>query len=263
MNHLRELLECKELRTGEGPPLDPDLDSDGRVQLATKRLQESASKAICFYLGSVREIAGLDSPGLTGIRVNLPFETVWFEFDFHFANGAPGIFGVMADSIGDGEARLVVFFRRQNEWNYLFTGITQENMMAATCDDDMKTLMSGLYVLVLGSIRTALCAMRCVNIGRAEHVPNERLQRARKKRGKLPLFSFWTLEIDMPKSRAHGQDFGGTHAAPRLHLRRGHPREYKPGLFCWVQPHAVGNKKNGIVHKDYAAKYTFPLPPNA
>jgi len=44
----------------------------------------------------------------------------------------------------------------------------------------------------------------------------------------------------------------GTHASPALHLRRGHARQYSPGLYTWVQPCIVGNKKDGLVHKDYA-----------
>ncbi len=50
-------------------------------------------------------------------------------------------------------------------------------------------------------------------------------------------------------------NFGGTHASPRLHLRRGHPRQYAPGKYCWVQPCVVGNKAAGMVHKDYAIKH--------
>lgn len=92
--------------------------------------------------------------------------------------------------------------------------------------------------------------MNCTNVGRQEHKPDAALQKARAKRGKQPLFSYWTLELNGRDGGA-AQSFGGTHASPRVHLRRGHPRQYAPGKWTWVQPHAVGNRELGMVHKDY------------
>lgn len=250
-NHLRELLEQATLRAGECL----SFDLNARVREARRQLEQSAARAVCFYLGDSRDIAAIDSPSLSAMRVDLPFETTWFEFDLHSQASAPVVFGVMADKAKDGEAWLAAFARIHGEWNYLFTGLTEDNMEAMTCDDDMESVKPEFYRLVIGAIRTALCAMRCANIDRVEHQPSEKLQRARAKRGRLPLFSFWTLEIDLQKSNEAGHEYGGTHASPRLHLRRGHPREYRPGKFCWVQPHAVGNKKLGIVHKDYVVNY--------
>jgi hypothetical protein len=255
-NHLRELLDCDEIMAGECP----SYDLETRVKIASKQVNESAGRAVCFYLGDSRDIAAIDSPSLGGITVDLPFETCWFEFDFCPANKSPIVFGVMADAAKPGEAWLAVFARINHQWNYLFTGLTEDNMRAMTADDDMESVLPEFYRLALGAIRTALCAMKCVNIERVEHKPDEKLQKAREKRGKKPLFSFWTLAITIPNATDARNERGGTHSSPRLHLRRGHPREYRPGLFCWVQPHAVGNKKLGIVHKDYAAQYrTAPV----
>lgn len=47
------------------------------------------------------------------------------------------------------------------------------------------------------------------------------------------------------------EDYGPAHGI------RGHIREYKPGLYTWVQPHVVGTNKDGIVTKDY--KLEAPL----
>jgi hypothetical protein len=96
-----------------------------------------------------------------------------------------------------------------------------------------------------------LSALHCCNVKQEEHHPDAKLNKARAKRGKAPLFSYWTLQLDGKTER--GNDHGGTHASPRVHLRRGHPRQYTPGKWTWVQPHAVGNKAAGMVHKDYAA----------
>lgn len=61
------------------------------------------------------------------------------------------------------------------------------------------------------------------------------------------------LDIDLDHAQTDRESMGGTHASPRLHLRRGHARQYAEGKYCWVQPHVVGNKKLGMVHKDYRA----------
>jgi hypothetical protein len=50
-----------------------------------------------------------------------------------------------------------------------------------------------------------------------------------------------------------GDSLGGTHASPRLHLRRGHIRHCYTGQYVWVRPTTVGNKRLGIIFKDYDA----------
>jgi hypothetical protein len=98
-----------------------------------------------------------------------------------------------------------------------------------------------------------MSALNCVNVRRLEERPSEQLQKARARRGKLPLFSTWTLELDLENRVASREDLGGTHASPRLHLRRGHARQYAPAKWCWVQPAVVG-RSHGIIHKDYAVR---------
>lgn len=104
--------------------------------------------------------------------------------------------------------------------------------------------------LSLRLIAQFLSALHCTNVFRQRHPPSEKLQKARTKRGKAPLFSYWTLQLGQKNER--GESLGGTHASPRVHLRRGHPRQYAPGKYTWVQPHAVGHRELGMVHKDYS-----------
>lgn len=99
-----------------------------------------------------------------------------------------------------------------------------------------------------------LSALNCVNIKRVEHKPQPSKNSVRRAMGRRPLFSYWTLEIDLDRSGKEAASYGGTHASPRLHLRRGHARQYAPGLWCWVNAHAVGSKAAGVIHKDYAVK---------
>lgn len=64
-----------------------------------------------------------------------------------------------------------------------------------------------------------------------------------------PLFSYWTLHLTHTDGTP--RPMGGTHNSPRVHLRRGHPRQYAPGRWTRVQPCAVGSPSRGMVHKDY------------
>ncbi|MBP7983250.1 MAG: hypothetical protein KAY97_00190 [Chromatiaceae bacterium] len=97
-----------------------------------------------------------------------------------------------------------------------------------------------------------LSCINCVNVKQVEHQANRQPGKASTSR--KPLYSFWTLEIDKSKNQSMGLPLGGTHASPRIHLRRGHARQYKPGVYCWVQPCLVGKKEAGVIHKDYSLK---------
>lgn len=253
-NHLRELIDFAQWKNGGGIFLSRSLRSfihaaggeTKKIVGAYERLQE----AICFYAGRYEEGEKL-RPEMSLAR--LPYPVTWFEFD----NSGGYIVGVLGVDCGDGVFTLSAF-ERDLDKDWILVGVEQFTQGSS----DYGTTASGefdkdddlLHAYCLIAIQF-IGLLNCSNINRIEHKPSEKLQKARAKRGKKPLFSYWTLEIDLPKSRAVGEDYGGTHASPRLHLRRGHPRQYAPGKWCWVQPHVVGNKAAGMVHKDYAAKY--------
>lgn len=75
--------------------------------------------------------------------------------------------------------------------------------------------------------------------------------RKRIKRNKRPLFERRTLVIDPTKAKARSVRQGGTHASPRLHLRRGHWRRYKSGKTVWIEACKVGKPELGVVAKTY------------
>ena len=94
-----------------------------------------------------------------------------------------------------------------------------------------------LFALTDGSAETAPHQVRTIKPGQLA------------KKGVPPIYTYHTLVL---KPRVEpGPPLGGTHASPRAHLRRGHFRHYKSGKVVWVEAHAVGDKKLGIVHKDY------------
>ena len=103
-----------------------------------------------------------------------------------------------------------------------------------------------------------ICFLSCKNITTELNQPDEKLQKARIKRGKLPLISYYTLKLQIPSREGQGSDSKGLWTN-RIHLCRGHMREYTAdapmfGMLVgkyWIWPHVRGNKKNGVIVKDY------------
>lgn len=228
--------------------IDPICDEDFHEIM--KVCKKVGPGAICFDIGNIDEIP--DSPPIYEI-VKEPFETCWFEFNFIHSDGKKIVLGMLV--IAREKVQIVSFRRKQGQW--LIRGVIVTDSLSnwekfeilPPLDIVGKELDQHKIVL-----STFLSALHCNNVNKVEHTPDEKLQKARKKRGKLPIFSHWTLQLNIPQNQSSIIGTKGTHASPRVHLRRGHPRQYSPGKFTWVQPCVVG-KGNGIVTKDYAVKY--------
>lgn len=99
------------------------------------------------------------------------------------------------------------------------------------------------------------CAiMNCQNVDTMKIEAPEKLNRKRLSSGKLPFYEYHILMINPLTSRINKADLGGTHASPRLHLRRGHIRRLSQERVVWVNASVVGNANNGIVDKSYLLK---------
>jgi len=105
-------------------------------------------------------------------------------------------------------------------------------------------------------INTFLNLLSCKNIRIRKNSADVKIQKKRKKKNKLPLISYYTLELQNFNTRA-SQTAGGFWSN-RLHFCRGHVREYgPPGLFgkytgrFWIVPHIRGKKSKGEIYKDY------------
>lgn len=110
----------------------------------------------------------------------------------------------------------------------------------------------GLHIVI-----RILTLLNCKNIITAKVISDEKLSRKRIKKGKKPLFSYHILKIKDKLS--HNPSEFRDLWTNRLHLCRGHFKEYTKenplfgkhtGLYWW-QPHIRGDKKRGIVMKDY------------
>jgi hypothetical protein len=218
-----------------------------------RRIRRLAKGAVCFDFG--------DADALTDISPNsfvrLPYPTIWAEFDPVVRNDEnspkwenPPRAGVLMHESEDAMVvEGVYFFFRDGHW--IMEGSVKATRSGFGVNDweSFEKYPDADDGYTVGVVLKACAVMKCTNVQIIENKPSAVAKmRAAKKR--LPIFSTWTLHIrpDAKQSR----DLGGTHAPPRVHLRRGHIRQYRPGLFTWVQPCVVGRKERGVIHKDYS-----------
>ena len=233
-----------------------DKNNSSAISYLTDGVMDSFASAMCFNMG--------DGDGLVWMQsilelIVLPYEKCWFEYETRIkATSEVCTIGIVARQYGDG-INLQIFLRvdRGHVWAFIARcKIDKDGLIEDRCTVEIMPgapdRLADICKKTLRVFAAFLSALNCSNVIRVEHKPDEKLQRARLRRGKRPLFRFWTLQLELgPRVESAGSGMG-THASPALHLRRGHARQYSPGLYTWVQPCIVGNKKDGLVHKDYA-----------
>lgn len=244
--HLHDLIEA--VQQDKLMCLEPISDHDYSEML--RSFKSVASRLVCFDMGDIDDLCEL-SPVYELVKE--PFSECWFEYSFTHTDGTQIILGMMV--VVRETVQIISFRRKHKQWlirGLLFVSTLSEwkNFQVFPAIEIVGEEMKQ-HKLVLSAF---LSALNCPNVKRVEHKPESKLQKSRQKRGKKPLFSYWTLELDMPKKDRGSEDFGGTHSPPRVHLRRGHPRQYAPDKWTWVQPCVVGTGR-GIVHKEYATNF--------
>lgn len=248
--HLHELIDLSKLNGGLTPFGSNNVKyalHNGGLSLNTIIMaHQMLQNAVCFYGGMYKD-GDTIKPELSLIK--LPFQTTWIEFDSEKGY----VIGILATEIN--KTITMAIWERDLAKDWIFCGFmcgmeNKKNFIAT--GGPFKKDADLLYAYGLMSLQF-LNFLNCKNVTRTENKPPERLAKARQKRGKQPFFSYWTLDLDK-ETKQKAESLGGTHLSPRMHLRRGHPRQYAPEKWCWVQPCVVGKKEDGIVHKDYALK---------
>lgn len=101
------------------------------------------------------------------------------------------------------------------------------------------------------SLMDFLNALQCINVS-IEKRPAPRIKT--KKSGKaLPFDDYHVLVVSGRSDLERGEG-GGSHRAPREHLRRGHIRRLADGRKVWVNATVVCPGKGGSIKKDYLMK---------
>ena len=127
---------------------------------------------------------------------------------------------------------------------------------------------SGYAIAVVCTVMRLLIFMNCKNVIQEKIETSPRLQKKRARSNKRPLFDYYVLKVRQSFS-------GGSEKkdlwSNRIHLCRGHFKNYTDenplfgkytGLYWW-QPHARGQKKKGVVVKDYDMQGVLGAPGDA
>ena len=116
-----------------------------------------------------------------------------------------------------------------------------------------------LHQYVLFDLKDELIAMKqlcqvlgCENMTTKVLDASPKLNKARAKKGHLPLYDYHVLVVKTDQHNPRTDNtLGGNHASPRFHWRRGHIRKLPTGKNTWVRSCAVGQTEMGIIEKDY------------
>jgi hypothetical protein len=140
------------------------------------------------------------------------------------------------------------------------------NVCALILDENLPTenykIINDACAHFLTVIENAILLLNCKNIITKNNYPDEKLNNARRRKGKQPLFSYKTLHLNVPSSNKKGKNISivETNDHNRIHFCRGHFKSYTQdaplfgkivGLWWW-QAHVRGQNKDGIVMKDYS-----------
>jgi len=240
MNHLREVMDHLSNRDF----LVPDKWSDSESENIADVVIGKAESAMCFYIGDPEGVSGIKS--LVG-STETPSDVCWYECDFTAEDGEHVILGLMTIH-SDAKYHHIAIRRKSGRWMIRHTVSSNGNGMMAV--NPPESTEEARQLVVFRNV--VVSSMRCTNIHKVENKPDAKLQKRRAADGKRPIFSYWTLHL-RGESNCGGSGLGA-HGSPRLHIRRGHIREYKTGLYTWVQACLVGNGERGYVHKDYDIK---------
>jgi hypothetical protein len=117
---------------------------------------------------------------------------------------------------------------------------------------------SELPVFVARQLQAALIALdAAVALTTVTRQP-EKLNRARQRRGQLPLYDYHVVSLanrtrpaTLPDDPATlPEESAGAHRSPRLHFRRGHWRHFE-NFKTWINWTLVGDPDLGFIEKHY------------
>ncbi len=224
---------------------NPHGDSNKRIRDRITRIE----RAVKFDFGDHANIPA----SKTRVFSDLPFENCYMEM--HDSVGRPVALSlvqrnreILGEYFGRCDNRIPrptgVYFRINLDENAATYNNTYKDEIKDQCARDcIHQDVSHFF--------HAIEVLNCSNVVYLDIAPS-RLKQGRIKKGKTPLFTYKTLHIKTGMRDEQKNHAGGTHASPRVHLRRGHIRTLASGKTTWVQPCVVGDKSKGIVHKDYS-----------
>ena len=207
-----------------------------------------------FYCGDVTNIPRSELPEHIP---RLPFPCSAFEFAFADDLKKLVVEIVLAFEI-EGELRTLHFGRWLRQWMFLGTGrifnqpdgVKIQASHSSLVPEKLRAAAEADIFQDIAYLELFLNVLNCSNVSTSEILAPDRLNKKRAKKGIGPIYSYHvlTLRRSMRTAILGSSD----HASPRVHLRRGHIKRRKTGNFWW-QPCVVGDRKRGLLLKDYDA----------
>ena len=104
----------------------------------------------------------------------------------------------------------------------------------------------------LPAVLNLIEVLACRNVISETQTPSAALNKKRVSNGKTPFYEYKVLKLDGSNVAASMSSATGISGiSPRVHLRRGHIRRL-PDRVVWVNAAVVGNRKSGMLVKDYS-----------
>jgi hypothetical protein len=224
-----------------------------------KVIMRRVRNAVCFDMGKMENLEGFCE---VKSLVRLPYPTCWFEGSYrgqldHYRRGFLCFEDVLNNKKVLASCHLVRPLNHARKWIITACSIYYNEpqdkyrleIRGPESGSERGKYESEWHLC----LRVFLSVLNCSNIIRREHLP-PRAMRRHPGTGHPP-FSWWTLHVNLPKENIEKESMGGCHASPRVHLRRGHIRQYEAGKWCWVRDSVVGAKKSGLIHKEYGISF--------
>lgn len=221
--------------------------------------------AVKFDLGDMDKTLGMaDVSSFTFFNIPAPvcLFQVTQEMDLHFFLAKQDFGGTVwrryGKQLNDGfrwGQEDVEFFIGPDGKTIIATRISSGDVLTRGGDTDIADMTEAERWTILHFIKVAASieVFSCSNVATVEHRTPKLINDKRKKKGKPLFFSYRTLQVtgDSAAKETTGK---GTHASPRLHLRRGHIRRLPDGRRVWVTSCLVGDKTKGFAAHDYKVR---------
>lgn len=128
--------------------------------------------------------------------------------------------------------------------------------LIARADGDVDRALATVQLDVSDEVTMAVQAcsvLNCANVETIDVSPSRAANAKRAAKGKPPFFTYKVLQVSAERPQK-GTSSGGSHASPRMHLRRGHLRRLD-GRVVWVRAAMVNaGSTAGVVAKDYTVR---------
>lgn len=232
---------------------DPDFNDITALDLPSiiSKLKSSPE----FFCGEIDETVKSGSL-LPDISVCLPYKSCCFSFFIKSNSGRSNI-SVLTSESDDFFTFCFICSLKKSVYSIIFCDLSKNcllvNQLSIRSFNDISDggYRDSIYETFVGAVLIILQGLHCKNIYTKQNLPSEKLNKKRSKKGKLPFYEYKTLHLSADIRTIDLTDHGGSHASPRIHLRRAHARRLASGMVVNIKPCVVGDKTRGIIDKDY------------